>query len=608
MKKIIYNSLAILASAVVATSCFDLTERAYSEILQKDFVPSDQDVVALLASSYAEFGSMMDWYGMYDAQEEVADILVKPARPNGWVDGGIYQRMHEHKWDLTGVGSPETIYNSAFAGINNANRVLDQIKDGSLPAGELKDYIMDELKAIRAVWYAVLLDSYGNVPIVTSFFNTEDLPKQSSRRRVYEFVTKQLTEVIDNGVLSTINDGAYYGRLNMWGVKMALMRVYLNAEVYVGTPEWQKALDLAEDIIANSPYSLCASYKDNFKCDNGPATPEIIFAIPYSNIYDTGGHVFCKGMEFYPPSEGRVHFNYKFNTWGGSCANPQFVNSYQEGDTRKTDTWLYGPQYCYDKPDSIAWWCMNYLPSMTCEQGTSNLTSIDWGCRQFKYEPDTETAYGTQWNNDFPWFRLAEAYYTAAECILRGATSGKGNTPADLVNQVRQRSAPAITVADLTRTQSCYKYGLASFGGVTSDDLNIYGKGMRKDAEGKWELDPNRMPHDWTGRAEALEASQTIQASGADNDPIQFAGMYDEWGWEFALEGLRRQVMIRFGTFGTRNWFNHKAIGDNHTALFPFGTGIQNDNENIGQNPGYEGVKNRMASDLAIDDPIPANM
>ena len=163
---------------------------------------------------------------------------------------------------------------------------------------------------------------------------------------------------------------------------------------------------------------------------------------------------------------------------------------------------------------------------------------------------------------------------------------------------------------DLARWEHC-SYVYDSFGETPAqrlDDGNIYGKGMRKDAEGKWEIDPNRMPHDWTERAAALEASQKISPSGADNDPIQFAGMYDEWGWEFALEGLRRQVMIRFGTFGTRNWFNHEAVGDNHTALYPFGTGIQKDNQNIGQNPGYDGVDNRMAENLAINDPIPDNM
>ena len=92
MKKI-FSSIAILAvSATCFTACFNLDEVAYSEILQESFVPNEQDVAALLASSYSEFGAFMDWYGMFDAQEEAADVVITPARPNGWVDGGVYQR------------------------------------------------------------------------------------------------------------------------------------------------------------------------------------------------------------------------------------------------------------------------------------------------------------------------------------------------------------------------------------------------------------------------------------------------------------------------------------------------------------------------------------
>lgn len=347
MKKI-FSSIAILAvSATCFTACFNLDEVAYSEILQESFVPNEQDVAALLASSYSEFGAFMDWYGMFDAQEEAADVVITPARPNGWVDGGVYQRMHEHTWYADDPGSPSSLYYYAFTGINAANRVMDQIKDGSLNAGELEEYALDELKAVRALWYAVLLDSHGNVPIVTSYKDTE-LPKQSTRRRVYEFVTKQFTEVIEHGVLSDEKSAATYGRLNMWGVKMALMRVYLNAEVYTGTPAYDKALALAEDIIHNGPYTLSSKYLDNFQAfDDATAVnnTEIIFAIPYDNTFNTGEHVFTMAMKFYPPSEGKLHFGYTRNTWGGNCANPQFIKSYQEGDTRLTDTWLYGPQF-----------------------------------------------------------------------------------------------------------------------------------------------------------------------------------------------------------------------------------------------------------------------
>lgn len=591
MKKIIKSLFAFAAASVMLTGCFDLEEHAYSEVVSKDFEPTDQDVVALLALSYSEFGGFMDWYGFFDCYEESADVIITPTRPNGWDDGGVYKRMHWHKWNSEDPGSPASLYGTAFSGINAANKVLDQLKDGSLPAGDLTEAAIDELKAVRAVWYSILLDSHGNVPLVTSFAESET-PMQSSRARIYQFVTKQLEEVIASGKLTEAK--ADYSRLNMWGVKMALMRVYLNAEVYVGVPAYDKALALAEDIIDNSPYSLSADYSDNFKWDVDQSNPEIIFGIPYDEVYTTGNRVFSMGMKFYPPSEGKEHFGYANSTWGGNCGNPQFIKSYDPADKRLEKTWAHGPMMSKNNPEKIAWYCLNYLPSISgADENGYSFTSVDFGCRQLKYQVNPDVPKMNQWGNDVSWFRLAEAYYTAAECILRGASSSR-HTAVELVNAVRSRSVDTpITLEELTSTKSRVQYGLCTFGDITPGDMSKYG-----------------VFHNWDddNRAAQLEASQVPVPSGHDNDPIFLAGMYDEWGYEFALEGLRRQQMIRFGTYSTRNWFNHEADGDNTKALYPISKGDQENNSNLGQNPGYNSVNGKYASDVAINDPIPDNM
>ena len=58
-------------------------------------------------------------------------------------------------------------------------------------------------------------------------------------------------------------------------------------------------------------------------------------------------------------------------------------------------------------------------------------------------------------------------------------------------------------------------------------------------------------------------------------------------GFEFVCEAQRRTQMIRFGTFSTKNWFNHTAISDGHTALFPIPLPELQANDNLKQNPGY---------------------
>lgn len=561
-KKITYSLLALVAASGLFTGCFNLDEVPYSEILQERFEPSEQDVAAYLASAYTELAYWFDWQGGFDAQEEPADVVITPVRPNGWDDGGTYQRMHQHRWDAE-EWQPWNTYETCFSGINNCNRVKDQVESGALNAGDARDAMIDELRAVRALWYSILLDTHANVPIVTAF--TDEVPEQSTRQQVYEFVVKELTEVLANGNLTKEKTSATYTRLNYWSTSMILMRVYLNAQVYTGTEHYADALKIAEEIIADSPYTLSATYSENFIVDLDESNTEVMFAIPYGGSkYSTGGHSFCQNAKWYPPVS-REYFGWSYQCWGGSCANPQFVNSYQSGDTRKELTWMYGPNAKSD--GTIVWTCLNYLPSLTSKQGNDSMTSIDFGLRQNKFEKDLETTF--YWSNDFPYFRLAEAYYTAAECILRGKSSTKGYTAADLVNAVRTRVAPATDEATL-RGNTKMVYGLVPWGALT--------KAM-------WE--EHDATHDWASVVDQLEASQTPVQSGQDATVVYLGGMYDEWGWEFALEGLRRQQMIRFGTFSTKNWFNHEAIPDGHTAIFPIPLDVLNTNANLKQNPGY---------------------
>ncbi len=553
--------IAIVWMLFSLPSCFDLSEDVFSEINEDDFVPTEQDVIALVASAYNPLQFAMDWFGYFDSQEEPADVIITPVRPNGWDDGGRYQRMHKHKWS-SGEDQPNNVYSQCFTGINNANRVKDKIEDGELPLKENKEQTIAELRAVRALWYSILLDTHGNVPIVTAF--SDEIPKQSSRQEVYDFVVTELTDVIESDLLSKKANTETYGRMNQWTAYMALMRVYLNAEIYTGTTQWAKALECANAIINSGIYSLSPDYSDNFKTETGPSNKEIIFAIPYDNIY-YATYTFCQHAKWYPPVS-KAHFGWNYQCWGGSCANPQFIDSYDPADERLGKTWLKGPQYAFDDPEELVWTCLNYLPSLTSknDQGQS-MTSIDYGCRMNKYEKDLETDW--YWRNDFPYFRYAEVLLTKAECLLR--LGQDEDIAVGLVNQIRTRvNAPAITLSDL-KGDTKIKYGLVGWGSLTYDQWKQVTNG-----EKTW---------DEIG----VEGSQPITQSGDDTTPVELGGLYDEWGWEFAGEAQRRTQMIRFGTYSTKNWFNHEAIGNEHTGIFPIPLEELNANSNLTQNPGY---------------------
>lgn len=554
--------IILIALTVGLSGCFNLDEEVYSEVDKESFTPTEQDVVALLASAYFPFGFVMNWYGYFDNQEEPGDVIITPTRPNGWDDGGTYKRMHKHTW-TSEQGQPETVYANCYDGINNANRVKDQIEAGELPMDEAgKAVTIAELRGIRAMWYAILLDSHGNVPIVTAF--TDEIPTQSTRQEVYEFVVKELTEVIESNLLSKKADKETYGRVNQWTAYATLMRVYLNAEVYTGTPQWEKALECANAIIGSGLYELSADYSDNFKVDLDFSNKEVIFAVPYDDIYHST-YTFCQHAKWYPPKESKLHFGWAYQCWGGSCANPQFIDSYDPEDGRLDKTWLRGPMYALDNDEQLAWTCLNYLPSLSCKKDNKSMTSIDFGCRVNKYEQDIETSW--YWSNDFAYYRYAEVLLTKAECLLR--LSRDEDKAVQLVNEIRLRApAPTVTLEDL-KGDTKIKYGIVGWGSLTYEQYAAVNSG-----ETTWE-------------EIGVEGSQEITQSGDDTTPVEFGGLYDEWGWEFACEAQRRTQMIRFGTYSTKNWFNHEAVGDNHTQIFPIPLGALNTNSNLKQNPGY---------------------
>lgn len=530
MRKYRYGLWAVcLSSLVTLSSCFNLDEDPYSEVLEESYVPTPEDEIAFLATTYAPLRFIMDWYGYFDLQEESGDVIVTPTRPTGWDDGGVYKKMHMHTW-TNQQGQPQTTWSNCYNGINNVNKILLKAEQGFFPEGR-KDVLVPEIRAVRALWYSILCDTHGNVPISVSF--TDELPKQSTRKEVFDFVINEINEVLP--LLPTEVNKSTYGRMTQWSARCLLARMYLNAEVYTGTPAWDKALEQCNKIIESGLFSLESVYSDIFKTNNDKCV-ETIFAVPYDAVYNSGddnGPVFGMHMKWLSTDSRKV-YNLQTSPWNGSGANPQFINSYDPDDQRLYDTWLQGPQKNF--AGEVIFEYVNKLPSLYKSD------TFD-GYRVGKYE--IEEGAKSALSNDFPYFRYTEVLLMKAECLLRLGQNEQ--EAANLVTQIRQRAFPnhpekAKVTVEWLKGDTHIQYG------ILDEDGNIVDKG--------------------------------------DQTPVQFGGLYDEWSWEFACEARRRIDMIRFGTFQTKSWFNHKPVGD-HATLFPIHLDDLQTNPNLKQNPGY---------------------
>jgi len=520
-----YATLVLLGGMLVlSTSCTDLSENPYSEVTSKNFNPTGDEIGSLIAPAYTSLRDLWMAYGTNsDLQEESADAWVTPTRPDGWYDGGIFIFMHQHTWDGTHP-HVEGVWNTCFRGINSANRVIHQIESDQVSlSADVQESIVAELKALRAYYYFVLLDGWGNVPIVTDF-TSEEVPGQNTRQEVYDFVVSELTTNIPK--LSESAGPDMYGRMNKWAAKTLLATAYLNAEVYTGNQKYQDVISVTDEIINSGKYSLEDNYLDNFSRDNKNSS-ENIFSVVYDEINAPGNQWH---MKFSKTPMAQSH-DFQAAPWGGSSGVPQFINTYSEEDTRLEDSWLTGE--IRNNEGEVLMDIQKNIPAVDSSQNYHGAVPV-----KFELYP------GININSDvdFPIFRYAEVLMMKAEALLRTGSAGQA---AELVTQVRERAFVDPSDAEVTGAElqqgSTYKYG--------------------------W----------W-------EDGQVTEVEGGDD--IQYGRMLDELGWEFTLEGHRRRDLIRFGIFTTKTWFNHRPNGD-YRRLFPIPRTALNTNTKLEQNPGY---------------------
>jgi hypothetical protein len=173
----------------------------------------------------------------------------------------------------------------------------------------------------------------------------------------------------------------------------------------------------ADDVIKSGKYVLDANYSDVFTWTNFNSK-EIIFAIPYDEIYGTGNQIHMKTLD--PLS--RTVYPMNAGPWGGNCAVPQFIDTYDAADTRLADTWIMGPQ----KSAATGAVVITYNEAVPGMEKTGSSDGFRIG--KYKIKPNATGSL----DNDFPFLRYADVLMIKAEGLLR---TGKAAEAAELVTQ-----------------------------------------------------------------------------------------------------------------------------------------------------------------------------
>jgi hypothetical protein len=241
----------------------------FSDVTASNFFKTDEEFIAALGQAYSAFGGIGNHFGLFTINELASDELVICTKGGDWYDGGVLLQMHRHNY-VASNGLFNSAWGFCYGGVNTCNRLISQFKDLGTPEA---DAFIAELRAVRALWYYWLVDAFGNIPLVVDFKDVSK-PATKSRQEVFAFIESELKDVIN--VLPTKKDASTYGRMTKWAALAIQCKLYLNAGVFTGSPQWQKAADAANEIINNGGFTLETSYKANFAVNNAKSRENIL--------------------------------------------------------------------------------------------------------------------------------------------------------------------------------------------------------------------------------------------------------------------------------------------------------------------------------------------
>ncbi|WP_407429785.1 RagB/SusD family nutrient uptake outer membrane protein [Arcticibacter sp.] len=361
-----------------------------------------------------------------------------------WIGDAGIQGLHELNWSA-GNAIVNGLYYRSFYQITLCNDFIRQSTEAKISERGISGADAEELKRfraearfLRAFQYWVLMDIYGNPPFVTEDIGIGSgvLPQQIQRKDLFTYVESELMAIEPDLAAPKSNE---YGRADQAAAWALLSRLYLNAEVYTGTPKFTEAITYCNKII-QAGYSLIPNYQELTIADNHLNTSENILMIAYdgTNTQNFGGTTYL----MHGPANVPADVSGSNGDWGGLRCTEDFVNLFADktGSTDKRALFYTGTT---GKPQTLNMEEL-YL-------STSGYSSIKFRnkTKTGALAPNIDPAKDFS-DIDFPLFRLGEIYLTYAEAVLRGGTGGDANTALLYINALRTRAYSGSTAGNIT--------------------------------------------------------------------------------------------------------------------------------------------------------------
>jgi hypothetical protein len=382
--------------------------------------------------------------------------------------------------DNSGVS---VVFTAAYSGIQRCNTAIS--RGPSIPGIDpaLAKKRVGEASFIRAYYYYLLAENFGNVPIVSDEISTvitHFVPNKE--QEVYDFILSDLNTALNSVDVSTSD----FGRVTQGAVKHLLALVYLTRgyKTYGTADDFTKAAQYADQVITSGGYTLLPNFADVFAYTN-QMNKEIIWSVQYNSTSLTpsgsGSQNFGNGQNilfgwrlFKEPgfAEGDQVYGRRiadvmptqylytlYNTSKDARYDGTFLSQFNAVQNAtlngkpvtKGDLRFYFPKWdrAFTATDSIALKTANpnaeIITFPRWKQDFSNIGGAEkWPMVNKFYDPNAllpvaQSGLYTSTRDVFI-FRLAETYLIAAEAYFKLNQTG---TAADRINVIRKRATIA---------------------------------------------------------------------------------------------------------------------------------------------------------------------
>lgn len=433
--------LIISTITLLISACTDLDYVLYDRLPEDAYTP---DPVLGMVPIYKPMQNMIDDNGnWWFAQELTADGVVCPVRGEHWLDGGKWKVLHNHTWD-NNVETVNKMWSLFYGGIIESNKFIETWED--LADEEVVAISLAKAKIMRAYYYYLLIDNYGDVPYVTKFTGADPAPSKTAKATIFENIVKEIEDnipLLPNTTPKTaVTKGMAY---------TLLAKLYLNHAIYTGSEDpsyWEKAEIACDSVIVSAKYSLENDALAPFVTNN-ENSPENIFTIPFDEDNYQGFRLHMRTLHY----NSNQTFDMLAGPWNGFAVQEAHYNTYENGDKRK-DGFLVGQQYTsagqllrdQAAENALLIFTPN-IPHLEMSADNSSVIQIRMsGVRVVKFE--VKKGAKENLSNDFPIFRFADVLLMKAEAMIRQGKNGDA-----YVNEIRNRA------------------GLDDWSGVTLDQL-----------------------------------------------------------------------------------------------------------------------------------------